>query len=92
MEKRIMKNWIKLERARHDITQQQLADLAGVSVQTINSIEKYRYYPSTEVALILSLVFKKTVNELFILEEDEIKKVKMIEGEKDGKTPGRKLK
>ena len=58
-----MKNWIKLERARNDLTQQQLADLTGVSVQTINSIEKYRYYPSTQVALKLSLVLNKTVNE-----------------------------
>lgn len=66
-----MKNWVKLERARVDITQQQLADALQVSVQTINSIEKYRFYPSLIITLKISEYFKKPVNEIFILEEDD---------------------
>lgn len=66
-----MKNWIKLERARIDITQQQLANAIGVSVQTINSIEKYRFYPSLVVALRIAKYFNKPTDELFIVEEDD---------------------
>ncbi len=64
-----MKNRLKIERAILDITQEDLAKLIGVSRQTINSIEKNRYVPSTELALKLSLVFKKPVNDFFELDE-----------------------
>jgi putative transcriptional regulator len=64
-----MKNRLKIERAILDITQEDLAKLIGVSRQTINSIEKNRYVPSTELALKLSLIFKKPVNDFFELDE-----------------------
>ncbi|MBN2610073.1 MAG: helix-turn-helix transcriptional regulator [Bacteroidales bacterium] len=66
-----MKNTIKVERAKKDITQEKLAELAEVSRQTINSIEKNRYVPSTVLALRLSRIFGVTVNELFMLEDDD---------------------
>jgi putative transcriptional regulator len=66
-----MKNFIKAERANLDLTQQDLADKTGVSRQTINSIEAGRYIPSTSLALKLSQVFKKTVNEIFKLEKGD---------------------
>lgn len=66
-----MKNILKIERARKDLTQEDLAKIIGVSRQTINSIEKERYIPSTTLALKISKVFEKTVNELFELEEDD---------------------
>lgn len=53
------------------MTQQELADAVGVSRQTINSIETDRYVPSTVLALKISQVFQKTVNELFLLEQDD---------------------
>lgn len=65
-----MKNKIKIERAIKDLTQEKLAEMIGVSRQTINSIEKGRYIPSTTLALKISEVFEKTVNELFELEEE----------------------
>ena len=43
-----MRNTVKVERAIRDITQQELADLVGVSRQTINFIETGRYMPSAE--------------------------------------------
>ena len=67
-----MNNRLKIERAILDITQEQLAKKIGVSRQTINSIEKNRYIPSTVLALKLSIVFKKPVNEFFNLEENEM--------------------
>lgn len=67
-----MKNCIKIERTILNLTQEQLARKIGVSRQTINSIEADRYVPSTVLALRLSKLFGKSVNELFELEEDEI--------------------
>lgn len=66
-----MRNTVKLERARQNLTQEELAARIGVSRQTINSIEKGRYVPSTLLALKLSKVFDKPVNDLFELEEGE---------------------
>jgi putative transcriptional regulator len=66
-----MKNTIKVERAKLNITQQDLAEMVGVSRQTINSIEAERYTPSSVLALKISKVFNMTVNELFTLEEND---------------------
>lgn len=53
------------------MTQESLAIEIGVSRQTINSIEKNRYIPSTVLALKISRVFDKSVNEIFELEEED---------------------
>lgn len=66
-----MKNTIKVERAKLDITQQDLADRVNVSRQTINSIETGRYVPSAILALRISNVFGISVNELFTLESSD---------------------
>lgn len=67
----MMKNNLKVERARKDITQGELAEIIDVSRQTINAVEKNRYVPSTVLALKLSKYFGKTVNELFELEKSD---------------------
>ena len=66
-----MKNNIKVQRAIHNLTQQDLADKIGVSRQTINALEAGKYVPSTVLALKLSKLFEKTVNEIFHLEEGD---------------------
>ena len=66
-----MKNKLKIERAILNITQEELAEKIGVSRQTINSIEKNRFVPSTVLALKLSLLFQKPVNAFFELEEED---------------------
>ncbi len=66
-----MKNTIKVQRAIKDLTQDQLAQAIGVSRQTINSIEKGRYVPSTVLALKMSRIFEVSVNEFFELEEND---------------------
>ncbi len=63
-----MKNYLKVERAKLNITQQELADMIHVSRQTINSIEADRYVPSTLLAIKISNVFNTTVNAIFELE------------------------
>ena len=66
-----MKNSIKVERARLDMTQQDLADALEVSRQTINAIEKGKFNPSTILALKISSIFQKGVNEIFTMEESD---------------------
>jgi len=66
-----MKNTIKVERAKQNMTQQDLAEKIGVSRQTINSIESQKYIPSTVLALKIAKVFNIKVEELFELEEDD---------------------
>ncbi|SDR92994.1 helix-turn-helix transcriptional regulator [Winogradskyella sediminis] len=66
-----MENTIKVERAILNITQDDLAKRIGVSRQTINSIEANRYAPSTVLALKLSDVFNKPVNDFFKLSNDD---------------------
>ena len=66
-----MKNSIKVERARLDMTQQDLADKLAVSRQTINAIEKGKFNPSTVLALKISALFNKSVNDIFELDHDD---------------------
>ncbi|CAM2847197.1 helix-turn-helix transcriptional regulator [Flavobacterium frigoris] len=66
-----MKNRLKVERAILNITQEELAQKIGVSRQTINSIETNRFVPSTVLALKLSKLFGKSVNDFFELEVEE---------------------
>ena len=63
-----MKNNLKVERAIKNITQAQLAELIGVSRQTINAMELNKYVPSTVLSLKISKVFEKSVNEIFFLD------------------------
>ena len=66
-----MKNTIKVERAKQNITQAELADKVGVSRQTINSIEIGKYVPSTLLSLKIAYVFKSSVDEIFSLEDKD---------------------
>jgi putative transcriptional regulator len=67
-----MKNNIRVERAIKNITQAELAEQVGVSRQTINSIESNKYIPSTLLALRISRVFGKPVEEIFSLEDNDL--------------------
>ena len=66
-----MKNNIRVERAILRMTQQQLAEKIGVTRQTINAIEAGKYVPSTVLALKMAEVFGKSVNDVFMLDEDD---------------------
>lgn len=66
-----MKNSIKVERAKKNITQAELAKLAKVSRQTINAMELGKYVPSTVLALRLASIFEVEVSEMFELEKSD---------------------
>lgn len=60
-----MKNRIKLLRAMHDLTQQDLAEKVRVTRQTIHALEKGKYTPSLELAFRIARLFGVTVEEVF---------------------------
>lgn len=66
-----MKNRIRVARAEVRMTQQRLADEAGVSRQTINAIESVRFVPSTVLALKIARIFSRPVEELFQLDDED---------------------
>ena len=61
-------NRVKELRAALGWTQEQLAEAAGVSRQSINSIERSRYVPSLELALTFARIFHRSTDEIFQLE------------------------
>ncbi|MBS1516663.1 MAG: helix-turn-helix transcriptional regulator [Bacteroidetes bacterium] len=66
-----MKNTIKVERAKKNITQEELAKMTDVSRQTINAIETKRYTPSAILAIKIAGVFEVSVHDIFELEEND---------------------
>ena len=70
-----MKNNIRVERAILRITQQQLAEMIGVSRQTINAIEADKYVPSPVLALKIAKVCNKKVEDIFFLEDTDCVKI-----------------
>lgn len=66
-----MKNSIKVERAKMNFTQSDLADKVNVSRQTIHSIEIGKFVPSSLLALKIAVIFNTTVDSIFSLEEKD---------------------
>ncbi|WP_254763151.1 helix-turn-helix transcriptional regulator [Natrinema marinum] len=60
-----MKSDLNVYRAKHDITQEELAKEVGVTRQTINAIETGRYDPSLDLAFKLSDYFECDIEDLF---------------------------
>ncbi len=67
-----METKIRLLRQKKGITQQQLADLAGVTRQTINALENARYNPSLLLAYhITKILGRNAIEDVFIFSEDD---------------------
>jgi putative transcriptional regulator len=65
----ILRNRLRVARAEREMSQEELGALAGVTRQTISSIENMQYVPSAQLAFLLAKVLDKPVAELFYLEE-----------------------
>ncbi len=65
-----MKNKIKVFRAMHDLTQEDLAQATGVTRQTILAIENRKYVPSLDLAFRISRYFNVNIEEVFSYEEE----------------------
>ena len=64
-EKLILKNNLKAARSEKGLSQRQLADMVGVSRNTISSIETGQFNPTAKLALILCIALDKKFEELF---------------------------
>lgn len=68
MEKLTISNNVRKLRFQHnEMTQQQLAEQAGVTRQTIVAIEQGKYTPSLELAFRLAVIFNVPLEEVFFL-------------------------
>ena len=64
----VLKNRLKEARTERGLSQSQLAQLVGVSRNTISSIETGQFNPTAKLALILCIALDKTFEELFYFE------------------------
>ena len=67
----VMKNKLKIYRATHGLTQEQLADKLGVTRQTVIAIESNKYLPSLGLAFRMSQLFAVKIEDIFIFETKE---------------------
>jgi putative transcriptional regulator len=65
-----MKNRIRVLRAEHEMTQEQLAELVGVTRNTIISMEKNKYCPSLKLGYRIAHVFGVGIDDVFTYEEN----------------------
>lgn len=68
-----MKSRLKVYRAMHDLTQEQLADKIGVSRQTVIAIESDKYLPSLGLAFKIAKLFEVNVEDIFVFDNKEEK-------------------
>ena len=66
----ILRTRIKELRARHNLTQDELAEMIGVSRQTMLYLEKGKYNPSLLLAYKVAKALKSSINEVFIIEDN----------------------
>ena len=64
-DKLVLKNNLKEARSDKELSQQQLADMVGVSRNTISSIETGQFNPTAKLALVLCIALDKKFEELF---------------------------
>ena len=79
MSDNILNNTIKVQRAKTNLTQEQLSVLVGVTRTTINFVERGQWVPSTVLALKIAKVFKVPFEEVFFLDTEDPSK-NILEG------------
>ncbi len=67
-----MKTRIKELRAKHDLTQEELARMVGVRRETVLFLEKGRYNPSLKLAYRIARALQSTIEEVFIFETEDL--------------------
>lgn len=70
----VLNNKLEELRKEHKISQEELGDILEVSRQTISSLENGRYNPSIVLAFKIARYFAKTIEEIFIYEEENNEK------------------
>ena len=65
----VLKNRLKMEKKEKGLSQSDLAEMIGVSRNTVSSIETGQFNPTAKLALILCIALDKKFEELFFFEE-----------------------
>ena len=73
-----LKNHLKEVRTEANLSQAQLAEIVGVSRNTISSIETGQFNPTAKLALILCIALDKKFEELFYFQEDIMKHIMLL--------------
>ncbi|AJI12200.1 helix-turn-helix transcriptional regulator [Bacillus cereus] len=68
-----MKNHVKIGRVKANLTQQQLADVVGITRQTVSLIEKGKYNPSLKLCLQICYAVNAKLDEIFWLDREDFK-------------------
>ena len=68
----VLKNNLKEARAKKQISQRELAEMVGVSRNTISSIETGQFNPTAKLALVLCIALDKKFEELFYFDERQV--------------------
>lgn len=68
-----MKNHVKIGRVKANLTQQQLADVVGITRQTVSLIEKGKYNPSLKLCLQICYAANAKLDEIFWLDWEDFK-------------------
>ena len=66
-----MKNNVKLARVKAELTQQQLADVVGITRQTVSLIEKGKYNPSLKLCLQICYAVNAKLDDIFWIEQED---------------------
>ena len=66
-----MKNYVKIARVKVSLTQQQLADVVGITRQTVSLIEKGKYNPSLKLCLQICYAVNAKLDEIFWIEKGD---------------------
>jgi len=64
---------LKVYRAMHDLTQEDLAQAIGITRQTVIAMEKGKYNPSLDLAFKIARYFKVSIENVFIYDENDDK-------------------
>lgn len=70
-QKLVFKNRIRMWRAEKRLSQADLAEMVGVSRQTISSIENLQFCPSARLSLLISMALEKTFEEVFYFDIED---------------------
>lgn len=66
-----MRTKLKVYRAMHNLTQENLAEAIGVTRQTVIAMEKGKYNPSLELAFKIARYFKVSIENIFIYDQND---------------------
>lgn len=72
-----IKNRLKVYRAMHDLTQEELAEKVEVTRQTINAVEQGKYLPSLKLAFRLAKIFNVQIEDIFYEDGDDTDEIKI---------------